>query len=76
MEGLRRLWCLLDANNINLRMLYIISPANGWAVKLSRHLDDSDDWKLNFSICGTRRDIRHTFHRLLRVYAKYIAIML
>jgi hypothetical protein len=40
MEELRRLWCLLDKNMINLRACYIRSAANVWADKLSRHLDN------------------------------------
>jgi hypothetical protein len=42
----RRLWCLLDTNDINLRSRYIRSATNDWADKLSRHLDN-DDWKLD-----------------------------
>jgi hypothetical protein len=30
-EEKRRLWCLLDTNNINLRLRYIRSAANIWA---------------------------------------------
>jgi hypothetical protein len=48
MEELRRLLCLLDTNNINIRACYSISAANVWADKLSRHLDnDKDDLKLD-----------------------------
>jgi hypothetical protein len=46
MEEIRRMWCLLDTNNINLHARYIRSAANVWADKLSRHLDN-DDWKLD-----------------------------
>jgi hypothetical protein len=42
MEELRRVWCLLDTNNINLRARYIKPAANVWADKLSRHLDSDD----------------------------------
>jgi hypothetical protein len=47
MDELRRLWCLLDTNIIDLRARYIRSAANAWADKLSRHLD-IDDWKFDF----------------------------
>jgi hypothetical protein len=46
MDELRRLLCLLDTNNIILRVPYIRSSANVWADKLSRHLD-IDVWKLD-----------------------------
>jgi hypothetical protein len=46
MDELRRLWCLLDTNNITIRARYIRSAANVWADKLTRHLD-SDDWRLD-----------------------------
>jgi hypothetical protein len=46
MDELRRLWCLLDTNNITIMARYIMSAANVWADKLSRHLD-SDDWRLD-----------------------------
>jgi hypothetical protein len=46
MDELRRLWCLLDTNNITIRARYISSSANVSADKLSRHLD-SDDWRLD-----------------------------
>jgi hypothetical protein len=46
MTELRRLWYLLDTNNIHITPRYIRSAANTWADKLSRHLD-SDDWQLD-----------------------------
>jgi hypothetical protein len=46
MTELRRLWYLLDTNNIHIKPMYIRSAANMWADKLSRHLD-SDDWQLD-----------------------------
>jgi hypothetical protein len=46
MDELRRLWCLLDTNIINIMARYIRSAAIVWADKLSRHLD-SDDWRLH-----------------------------
>jgi hypothetical protein len=46
MDELRRLWCLLDTNNINIIAHNIMSTANVWADKLSRHLE-SDDWRLD-----------------------------
>jgi hypothetical protein len=49
MTELRRLWCLLDTNNIHIKPMYICSTANTWANKLSRHLD-SDDWQLDPSV--------------------------
>jgi hypothetical protein len=44
LEELRRLWCLLHTDNINLRARYFRSAANVWADKLSRHLDN-DEWR-------------------------------
>lgn len=46
MVELRKLWYLLDTNDINIRPRYIRSAANIWADALSRELDTSD-WKLN-----------------------------
>jgi hypothetical protein len=46
MAELRRLWYLLDSNDINIRPRYIRSAANIWADKLSRELD-YEDWQLN-----------------------------
>jgi hypothetical protein len=46
MDELRRLWCLLDTNNITIKARYIRSAANVWADKLCRHLD-GDDWRLD-----------------------------
>eukprot|EP00873_Tetraselmis_striata_P006609 jgi/Tetstr1/426873/TSEL_017087.t1 len=42
----RKLWYLLDNNGVHIRARYIRSAANGWADRLSRHLD-SDDWQLD-----------------------------
>jgi hypothetical protein len=42
MNELRRLWYLLDTNNIHIRPRYIRSSANSWADKLNRHLDSDD----------------------------------
>jgi hypothetical protein len=42
MNELRRLWYMLDCNNIHIRPRYIRSAANTWADKLSRHLDSGD----------------------------------
>jgi hypothetical protein len=42
----RRLWHLLDVNDINIRPRYIRSTANIWADSLSRELDH-DDWQLS-----------------------------
>ena len=46
MVELRKLWYLLDTNDISIRPRYIRSAANIWADALSRELDTSD-WKLN-----------------------------
>eukprot|EP00854_Cymbomonas_tetramitiformis_P018824 gene18824-biopygen19428 len=43
---MRRLWSLLDLNDIELQARYIRSEANEWADRLSRDTD-IDDWKLN-----------------------------
>jgi hypothetical protein len=43
MDELRKLWELIDTNNINIRARYIRSAANVWADKLSRETD-RDDW--------------------------------
>jgi hypothetical protein len=42
MEELRRLYFLLDINNIRIKPRYIKSAANIWADKLSRHLNNED----------------------------------
>ena len=49
MHELRKLWWLLDMNDITLRTRYIRSAANVWADSLSRELG-LDDWKLNPSV--------------------------
>jgi hypothetical protein len=41
-EELRRLCCLFDTNNINMRARYIRSAINVWADKLIRHLDSHE----------------------------------
>ena len=46
MNELRKLWFLLDNNDIQLRTRYIRSAANIWADSLSRQTDRSD-WQLN-----------------------------
>jgi hypothetical protein len=46
MTELRRLWHLLDVNDISIRPRYIRSAANIWADSLSRELD-RDEWQLN-----------------------------
>jgi hypothetical protein len=46
MAELRRLWHLLDTNDILIRPRYIRSAANVWADALSRELD-TEDWQLN-----------------------------
>lgn len=49
MRVLRKLWLLLDINNITLRAQYIASADNVWADALSRQ-DDTGDWRLNPSV--------------------------
>jgi hypothetical protein len=49
MNELRRLWYVLDTNNVHIRPRYIRYAANTWANKLRRHLD-SDDWQLDPSV--------------------------
>jgi hypothetical protein len=46
MTELRRLWYLLDTNDIHTRPRYIRPAANVWADTLSRELD-TEDWRLN-----------------------------
>jgi hypothetical protein len=41
-EELRRMWCLLNMNNINLRARYILLAVSVWADKLCRHLESDD----------------------------------
>ncbi|KAK3284269.1 hypothetical protein CYMTET_8070 [Cymbomonas tetramitiformis] len=47
MRRMRRLWSLLDLNDIELQARHIRSEANEWADRLSRDTD-IDDWKLNW----------------------------
>jgi hypothetical protein len=65
MEELRRLWCLLNTNNINLRARYIRSATNVWTQKLSRHLD-SDDLKLLDPVLFANLDARFGKHSIDR----------
>ena len=46
MRELRKLWYLLDTNDITLRARYIRSASNVWADRLSREID-SNDWMFN-----------------------------
>jgi hypothetical protein len=46
MTELRRVWYLLDTNDIHIRPRYIRSAANIWADTLS-HEPDTEDWQLN-----------------------------
>ena len=46
MRELRKLWLLLDENDITIRPRYIRSAANIWADRLSREVDLSD-WQFN-----------------------------
>ena len=46
MTELRKLWWLLDNNDIAIRARYIRSAANIWADRLSRELDTAD-WAVN-----------------------------
>jgi hypothetical protein len=65
MDELRRLWCLLDTNNITIRARYMRSAANVWADKLTRHLD-SDDWRLN-PVMFVELDMRFGKHSIDRL---------
>jgi hypothetical protein len=64
MEELRRMWCLLDTNNINLKARCIKSPANVWADKLNRYLD-IDDRRLDPVILA-KLDMRFGQHTIDR----------
>jgi hypothetical protein len=57
MTELRKLWWLLDVNDIQLRAKYIRSAANVWADRLSRDRDSSD-WMFNPRLC---REIHHSW---------------
>jgi hypothetical protein len=46
MDELRKLWELIDTNNINIRARYIRSAAKVWVDRLSRETN-IDDWQLN-----------------------------
>ena len=46
MNELRKLWHIMDENDITIRPRYIQSAANIWADRLSRELDDAD-WRLH-----------------------------
>ena len=47
MKELRKLWRLLDLEDITLRTRYIRSAANVWADRLSRR-ENQDDWMLGW----------------------------
>jgi hypothetical protein len=42
MNELRKLWELIDINNISIRARYVRSAANVWAERLSRETDRDD----------------------------------
>ncbi|KAK3277631.1 hypothetical protein CYMTET_14377 [Cymbomonas tetramitiformis] len=75
---MRRLWSLLDLNDIELQARYIRSEANEWADRLSRDTD-IDDWKLNrrwldwaqteWGECTVDRFASEISAQLLRYYA-------
>jgi hypothetical protein len=46
MDELRKLWELIDTNNISIRARCIRSAANVWADRLSLETN-RDDWQLN-----------------------------
>ena len=46
MNELRKLWHIMDENDIAIRPRYYQSAANIWAYRLSRELDDTD-WRLH-----------------------------
>ena len=52
MAELRKLWWLLETNDITLRAKYIRSAANVWADKLSRDRDGQGDWMLHPDLFG------------------------
>ncbi len=64
MRRMRRLWILLDLNDIELQARYIRSEANEWADSLSRD-KDLDDWRLNrrWFQCAEREWHWHTVDR-------------
>ena len=47
MTELRKLWWLMDTNDITIRAKYIRSAANVWADALSRDRDGQGDWMLD-----------------------------
>lgn len=63
MNELRKLWYLLDVNNISIRPRYIQSAANIWADRLSREADDAD-WRLHPRLFRRlQRRYHHTIDR-------------
>jgi hypothetical protein len=46
MDELRKIWELIDTNNISIHARYIRSAANVWADMLSREIDRVD-WQLS-----------------------------
>eukprot|EP00873_Tetraselmis_striata_P014117 jgi/Tetstr1/434381/TSEL_023482.t1 len=66
MAELRRVWYLLDSQDIRLRARYIRSAANVWADPLSRHMD-SDDWQLDLVLFAELFAVRVPHDRPARV---------
>ena len=64
MRRMRRLWILLDLNDIELQARYIRIEANEWADRLSGD-KDLDDWRLNrrWFLWAEREWHRHTVDR-------------
>jgi hypothetical protein len=65
MTELRKLWWILDTNDIALRARYIRSAANVWADKLSRDRDGQGDWMLDPELFGELSKLwgEHTIDR-------------
>jgi hypothetical protein len=73
MDELRRMWCLLDTSNINLRARYIRSTANVRDDKLNRHLD-SDDFKLDLRLFA-ELDARFGRHSIDRFASEHNTLL-
>jgi hypothetical protein len=70
MTELRRLWYLLDANDIHIRPRYIRSAANVWADTLSREMD-TEDWQLNPRVFGHLEErVGSTYDRPFRLHTQ------
>jgi hypothetical protein len=76
MTEVRRLWHLLDVNDINIRPMHIHSAANIWADSLNQELD-RDDWKLNpriFSYLQAKwEDTRSTASHRWKTHSSHVS---